>query len=131
LRAEPDSSEFHNFFAYKAQADEVIAVQASLTDYQKMAAQLFDNKISGLGFSALFVAISRAMSLDEFVHYDFLTNMAAFDGGIATWKRRSGTTPCVLRQRSDTCTKTGGSRGGRAQGAAWSTTCPEANGDPI
>ena len=84
----PESSEFHNFFAYKAQADEVIAVQASLTDYQKMVAELFDNKISGLGFSALFIALSRGMSLEEFVHYDFLTNLAAFDGGIATWKEK-------------------------------------------
>ena len=74
--------------AYKAQADEVIAVQASLTDYQKMVAELFDNKISGLGFSALFIALSRGLSLDEFVHYDFLTNVAAFDGGIATWKEK-------------------------------------------
>jgi hypothetical protein len=84
----PEDSEFHNVFAYKAQADEVIAVQAALTDYQKMVAELFDNKISGLGFSALFVAISRGMSLEEFVHYDFLTNLAAFDGGIATWKEK-------------------------------------------
>ena len=66
----------------------MIAAQASLTDYQKMVAELFDNKISGLGFSALFIALSRGMSLDEFVHYDFLTNMAAFDGGIATWKEK-------------------------------------------
>ena len=66
----------------------MIAAQASLTDYQKMVAELFDNKISGLGFSALFIALSRGMSLDEFVHYDFLTNVAAFDGGIATWKEK-------------------------------------------
>ena len=66
----------------------MIAVQASLTDYQKMVAELFDNKISGLGFSALFIALSRGMSLDEFVHYDFMTNLASFDGGIATWKEK-------------------------------------------
>ena len=85
---EPASSDYQDFHAYRAQADEVIAAQASLTDYQKMVAELFDNKISGLGFSALFIALSRGMSLDEFVHYDFLTNMAAFDGGIATWKEK-------------------------------------------
>lgn len=28
------------------------------------------------------------MSLDQFVQYDFLTNAAAFDGGIATWKEK-------------------------------------------
>ena len=85
---DPASSDHQNFHAYRAQADEVIAVQASLTDYQKMVAELFDNKISGLGFSALFIALSRGMSLDEFVHYDFMTNLAAFDGGIATWKEK-------------------------------------------
>jgi hypothetical protein len=64
----------------------VMAAQAQLTDYQKMVAELFDNKITGLGFAALFVSQSRGMSLDEFVQYDFLTNVAAFDGGIATWR---------------------------------------------
>ena len=28
------------------------------------------------------------MTLEEFVHYDFLTHVAAFDGGIATWKEK-------------------------------------------
>ncbi|MFP5379974.1 MAG: vanadium-dependent haloperoxidase, partial [Vicinamibacteria bacterium] len=73
---------------YKAQADEVLATSANLTDYQKMVAELFDNKIESLGFSALFIAITRNMGLDEFVHYDFLVNLAAFDGGIATWKEK-------------------------------------------
>jgi hypothetical protein len=84
----PIASNHHLPHLYKAQADEVIAAQAALTDYQKMVAELFDNKIRGLGFSALFVAQSRGMSLDQFVHYDFLTNLAAFDGGIATWNEK-------------------------------------------
>jgi hypothetical protein len=115
----PSASNFHNFHAYKAQADEAIAVQAALTDYQKMVAELFDNEISGLGFSALFIAISRGMSLDEFVRYDFLTNVAAFDAASRPGKRRTGTTRCVPRQRSGICTSIGGSRGGRARGAVW------------
>ena len=61
---------------------------AELTDAQKMIAELFDNKISSLGFSALFVTLSRGFTLDQFVHYDFLTNVAAFDGGIATWNQK-------------------------------------------
>ena len=84
----PSASNHHHHQAYKAQADEVMAVQANLTDTQKMIAELFDNKIAGLGFSALFVAISRGMTLDQFVQYDFLTNVAAFDGGIATWNEK-------------------------------------------
>lgn len=85
---EPSASNIHNFRDYKAQADEVLAVQAGLTDVQKMTAELFDNKITSLGFSALFITLSRGLSLDQFVHYDFLTNAAAFDGGIATWKEK-------------------------------------------
>ena len=85
---EPSASNILHFQDYKAQADEVIAVQAGLTDMEKMIAELFDNKISSLGFSALFITLSRGLSLDEFVHYDFLTNAAAFDGGIATWNEK-------------------------------------------
>jgi len=84
----PRASNVLNIQAYKAQADEVMAVQAALTDGQKMLAELFDNKIASLGFAALFITQSRGMSLDEFVHYDFLTNAAAFDGGVATWKEK-------------------------------------------
>jgi hypothetical protein len=54
-----------------------------------MIAELFDNKIASLGFSALFITLSRRLSLDQFVQYDFLTNMAAFDGGIAAWKEKA------------------------------------------
>lgn len=84
----PTSSNPHHRQAYRQQADEVLAVSAGLTDRQKMAAELFDNKLRSLGFSALFVSQSRGMTLDEFIQYDFLTNLAAFDGGIATWKAK-------------------------------------------
>ena len=80
----PDASNIDNLQAYKAQADEVMALQASLTDEQKMVAELFDNKLTGLGNATFFSFMTRGMSLDEFVHYDFLTHIAAFDGGIAT-----------------------------------------------
>lgn len=71
--------------AYKEQVDEVLAVSANLTDYQKMAAELFDNKILGLGFSALYASERNGLSLEELVQYDFLTNMAALDAAIAVW----------------------------------------------
>ena len=74
--------------AYRAQADEVLAASAALTDRQKMIAELFDNKISSLGFSALFASQSQGLSLDEFVQYDFLTNLAAFDTAIAVWNEK-------------------------------------------
>jgi hypothetical protein len=84
----PIDSDHRRRDAYKVQADEVMAVQAALTDYQKMVAELFDNKINSLGFSALFITLSRGLTLDQFVHYDFVTNVAAFDAGIATWKEK-------------------------------------------
>jgi hypothetical protein len=71
---------------YKAQADEVLAASANLTDERKLTAELFDNKILSLGFSAIFAAQSRGLPLLDFIHLDFLTNMAAFDAGIAVWK---------------------------------------------
>ena len=71
--------------AYQRQADQVLQASANLTDHQKMSAELFDNKINGLGFSALFAAQSQGLDLDEFVALDFATNLAAFDTAIAVW----------------------------------------------
>jgi hypothetical protein len=84
----PQASNHKNRSAYQEQADAVLAVSAALTDHQKMLAEMFDNKLFSIGLSALFVAQSRGFSLDEFVQYDFLTNVAAFDGGIATWNEK-------------------------------------------
>jgi hypothetical protein len=84
----PTKSNVNNLNAYKQQADQVLNVSANLTDAQKMSAELFNNKITSLGFSALFVSQSRNFTIDQFVHYDFLTNLAAFDGGIATWDNK-------------------------------------------
>jgi hypothetical protein len=74
--------------AYKQQADEVLAASANLTDEQKMKAELFDDKLRSLGFSGLFAAQSNKLTLDEFVQYDFLVNVAAFDTAIAVWNEK-------------------------------------------
>jgi hypothetical protein len=47
---------------YRQQVDEVLAASAALTDEQKAMAELFDNKLRSLGFSALFVAQSRGFT---------------------------------------------------------------------
>lgn len=73
---------------YKDQADEVLEVSANLTDEQKMMAEFFDNKLNSLGFSGVFAAQSNGLSLDEFIHYDFLVNVAAFDTAIAVWSEK-------------------------------------------
>lgn len=84
----PHASHVFNFSAYKQQADDVLQASSVLTDKQKMISELFDNKINSLGFSALFATQSNAMNLIQFVHYDFLTNVAAFDTAIAIWKEK-------------------------------------------
>jgi hypothetical protein len=73
---------------YVAQADEVLAASAGLTDYQKMASELFDNKIASLGFSAVFLAQSQGLSLQQFIELDYVVNMASFDTAITIWKEK-------------------------------------------
>lgn len=84
----PDDSQIWNLYKYKKQADDVLQASANMTDEQKMIAELFDNKINSLGFSALFASQVNGLSLAEFVQYDFLTNIAAFDTAIAIWKEK-------------------------------------------
>ena len=75
--------------AYRAQADEVLALSAALTDEQKLKAELFEDKIRSLGFSTLYMSVVNDQSLIEFVHYDFLVNLAAFDAGIVVWQEKT------------------------------------------
>lgn len=53
-----------------------------------MMAELSQHKFRSLGRAAGFIAASRRMTLEQFVHYDFLVDVAAFDGGIAVWKEK-------------------------------------------
>lgn len=85
----PRASHVENWQAYVGQANAVLDASANMTDQQKMVSELFDNKIFSLGFSAVFAAQSQQLSLLEFIHYDFLTNMAAFDTAIAIWKEKA------------------------------------------
>ena len=66
----------------------MLEASANLTDEQKLKAELFDNKILSLGFSAVFAAQSQGLSLLDFIQLDFLTNMAAFDAGVVIWKEK-------------------------------------------
>lgn len=84
----PKDSYIRNFSAYKAQADEVLQASANLTDEQKMIAELFDDKLSSLGQSGLFMTQQLGMGLAESIHYEFLTNVAEFDTAIAVWDNK-------------------------------------------
>lgn len=84
----PENSDYQNNpEGYRRQADAVLRAQAELTDYQKLVAEHFDNKFS-LALSIVHLAQQNEYSLDEFVHNEFLTNMAAFDTGIAVWHNK-------------------------------------------
>lgn len=74
---------------YRAQADEVLEVQAALTDEQKLLAEFYDDKIISLGYSTLAAALFHRLSLEEFVQLDFLVNVAAFDTGITVWANKT------------------------------------------
>jgi hypothetical protein len=84
----PFNSNVKHRGGYRQQADEVLAASAALTDEQKLKAELFDNKILSLGFSAVFAAQSQGLSLLQFIQLDFLTNMAAFDAGVFIWQEK-------------------------------------------
>jgi len=84
----PRASNHQNFSAYKYQVDGVLNASAELDDERKLKAELFDNKIRALGFPTVFTAVSRKMSLPEFIQFEFLTNMAAHDAGIFVWQEK-------------------------------------------
>ena len=82
----PSKSDPRNFTAYKQQADEVLAASANLTDYQKMVAERFNDKLLSLGFAEQFTASSHNFNLDQTVQLIFQNNMAVWDAGIAIWR---------------------------------------------
>jgi len=84
----PVASQVGNYDEYVAQANAVLEASANLTDEQKMTAEMFDNKIFSLGFSALFASQTHGLSVMEFMQYDFVTNLAAFDTAIAIWQEK-------------------------------------------
>ena len=85
----PYASQFFNFGAYKRQAQNVLDASAELDDERKMISELFDNKIRSLGFSSIFASQSTGQTLVEWVQYDFLANVAAFDTAIIIWKEKA------------------------------------------
>lgn len=75
--------------AYKQQVDELLAASANMTDMQKMIAEHFNDKFVSLGRAGDFIRRQRGMSLEQFVQYDFLLQIATHDGGVATWAAKT------------------------------------------
>ena len=84
----PSDSDPANVAAYKAQADEVLAVSANLTDEQKMLAEIFDNKVRAFGASFQVVSRSLGLSIAENIIADFLVMLAIHDATIPTWQEK-------------------------------------------
>ena len=86
----PTNSLAPNTPGYRQQVDEVLAASAELTDRQKLIAELFNDKIVGVGIPTVtFALANKQLSLVDFVQYDFLVNAAAFDATIPIWKEKT------------------------------------------
>ena len=88
LVSPPRKSKISNFEEYKEQVDEVIKASASMTDRQKMMAELFDNKFASVLAAAGSVVSLLDLSLEEFVVIELATNVASFDTAIAVWHNK-------------------------------------------
>jgi hypothetical protein len=90
VRAPRQSDPKRDPAGYKAQADEVLAVSAALTDEQKMAAEFFSNKIASFGGANSFADQKFGHDLDQFIFIRVINNIAGFDTLIPIWaeKRR-------------------------------------------
>ena len=87
FRAPPPMASDHAFMdEYKAQADEVLAAVANLTDEQKMLVEYFDNKARETLFFPAVEALPRTI---DFWQLDFLLHIAQFDASIVGWQEKA------------------------------------------
>jgi len=83
----PVKSNVHNRAAYKAQADEVLALSAGLNDQKKMLAEFWNDKITALGRTTGTAAFQQYhMDVEKAVQFVATVDIAIFDVSIATWR---------------------------------------------
>lgn len=85
----PSASDVNNWRQYKAQADEILAYSAGLTDEQKMIAETFDDKFMALGISVGMAGAEKNLPFDEWFHFHAITAVAVFDALIAAWYNKN------------------------------------------
>lgn len=74
---------------YKRQADEVIAASASLTDHQKVMAELFDVKSVSFGSAPVIsYAFSRNWDIYSFLAWDHFSHGALVDAVAVSWREK-------------------------------------------
>lgn len=82
----PVNSNYHNRGAYKRQADEVLKASAGLDDRQKVAAELFNDKVLTFGAVAGSpVVVSGKYDTEKMVDYIATTDVSFVDSTIVTW----------------------------------------------
>ena len=81
----PTDSDYANLEAYRAQADAVLELSATLTDERKMLVEFFDLKARDIILSPTTKDIDDTI---EFVQLGFLLHMAQFDAGIVAWQEK-------------------------------------------
>jgi len=82
----PVNSNVDNRAAYKAQADEILAESASLTDQKKMLAEFWNDKINALGRTTGTAAFEQFhMDIQKAVEFVATVDISIFDVSIATF----------------------------------------------
>lgn len=81
----PAKSNYHNLWAYRRQADQVLQASAGLDDRQKMIAEFFDDKVRTYGAVAGKVNYGEGYTTEQTVHYITMSIMTLVDTTIATW----------------------------------------------
>lgn len=85
----PTASDHRNRRAYRRQADDILAMSASLTDEQKMKCEMFDDKFTSLGAAVGSASGNAALDLDGWVHLHAVADTATFDASIAAWYNKN------------------------------------------
>ena len=81
----PDDSNYANLEAYRAQAEAVLELSATLTDERKMLVEFFDLKARDIIVSPTTKDVDGTI---EFVQLGFLLHMAQWDAGIVAWQEK-------------------------------------------
>ncbi|MGW0885808.1 DUF6851 domain-containing protein [Streptomyces sp. NPDC002671] len=77
---------------YKRSVDEILEASASLTDRQKMLAEVMDNKVWGIGHSAIVMARKHdqngELGMHGWIHYLLEHILATFEPAIVAWHHK-------------------------------------------
>ncbi|MFD0312331.1 DUF6851 domain-containing protein [Streptomyces sp. NPDC127119] len=87
--APPRHSDHTRPMEYKRSVDEILTASAELTDEQKVMAEVFDNKLLGIGYSVLAAAESHDLDLDGWVQLFMTASVSMFDALIAVWHQKA------------------------------------------